>query len=88
MALAHLLLPEWDYATGGQNLPAPAGREPTIAQVIEATGWGSSTRVGGFLAGLQRQGSTLEVLQRARQVGAGKACARVSYSIYRLVEEI
>jgi hypothetical protein len=44
--------------------------------------------VGGFLAGLQRQGSKLEVLQRARQVGAGKACARVSYSIYCLVEEI
>jgi len=55
-------------------------------QIGEATGWTPHT-VRGFLAGLQRQGGKLEVLQRVRQVGPGKAGARGSYSIYRLVEE-
>jgi hypothetical protein len=43
--------------------------------------------VHGFLAGLRRQGSRVEVLHRVRQVGLGKGAARGSYSIYRLVEE-
>jgi biotin operon repressor len=55
-------------------------------QISEATGWASHT-VRGFLAGLQRQGSKIEVLQRVRQSGPGKEGARGSYSIYRLVGE-
>jgi hypothetical protein len=55
-------------------------------QIAEATGWAAHT-VRGFLAGLQRQGRTFEVLQRVRQVGVGKAGSRGSYSIYRLMEE-
>jgi hypothetical protein len=55
-------------------------------QIAAATTWAPHT-VRGFLAGLQRQGSKVEVLQRVRQVGPGKAGARGSYSIYRLVEE-
>jgi biotin operon repressor len=55
-------------------------------QISEATGWASHT-VRGFLAGLRRQGSKIEVLQRVRQSGPGKEGARGSYSIYRLVGE-
>jgi predicted ArsR family transcriptional regulator len=55
-------------------------------QIAESTGWAPHT-VRGFLAGLQRQGKTIEVLQRVRQVGTGKAGSRGSYSVYRLVEE-
>jgi hypothetical protein len=55
-------------------------------QITGATGW-ASHMVRGFLASLQRQGIKIEVLQRVRQVGAGKAGARGSYSIYRLAEE-
>jgi hypothetical protein len=55
-------------------------------QIAEATDWAPHT-VRGFLAGLQRKGSKLEVLQRVRQVGPGKAGARGNYSIYRLAEE-
>jgi hypothetical protein len=53
---------------------------------MEATGWAPHT-VRDFLAGLQRQGSGIDVLQRVRQVGPGKAGARGSYSIYRLAKE-
>ena len=55
-------------------------------QIAEATGWAPHT-VRGFLAGLQRQGGKLEVLQRVRQVGPGKAGARGSYTVYRLAEK-
>ena len=57
-------------------------------QIAEATGWAPHT-VRDFLASLQRQGSKFEVLERVRQIGGpGKAGARGSYSIYRLVEEL
>jgi hypothetical protein len=56
-------------------------------QIAEATGWAAHT-VRGFLAGLQRQGSKVEVVQRVRQARPGKAGAHGSYSIYRLVKEI
>jgi hypothetical protein len=55
----------------------------TIAQVIELTGWAPNT-VRGFLAGLKRKAISVEVLERARQVGSGKQGAKGSYSVYRL----
>jgi len=55
-------------------------------QIAEATGWAPHT-VRGFLAGLQRQGSKVTVLERVRQVGPGKAGVRGSYTVYRLREE-
>ncbi|WP_372623427.1 DUF3489 domain-containing protein [Falsiroseomonas sp.] len=56
----------------------------TIAQICEATGWQQHT-VRGFFAGLKkRQGITVEVLERVRQVGPNKEGARGSYSIYRI----
>jgi len=54
-------------------------------QITEVTGWAPHT-VRGFLAGLQRRGSKVAVLERVRQIGPGKAGARGSYSIYRLAE--
>ena len=53
----------------------------TIADIIHATGWQQHT-VCGFLAGLKRRGTTVEVLERVRQVGPGKQGAKGSYSIY------
>ena len=55
-------------------------------QIADATGWAPHT-VRGFLAGLQRQGSKVTVLERVRQVGPGQAGARGSYTVYRLPEE-
>jgi hypothetical protein len=55
----------------------------TIAQIIEATGWQSHT-VRGFLAGLKRKGTTVDVLERIRQVGPNKESAKGSFSIYRI----
>ncbi|MFZ6762232.1 DUF3489 domain-containing protein [Pseudoroseomonas sp. WGS1072] len=55
-------------------------------QIAEATGWAPHT-VRGFLAGVQRQGHRVEVLERVRQVGASKAGAHGSYTVYRLAEE-
>jgi hypothetical protein len=55
-------------------------------QIGEATGWAPHT-VRGFLAGLQRQGMNVQVLERVRLVGPGMAGARGSYSIYCLMEE-
>ncbi|HWX50658.1 MAG TPA: DUF3489 domain-containing protein, partial [Roseomonas sp.] len=55
------------------------------SQIAEVTGWAPHT-VRGFLAGLQRQGSKIEVLERVRQVGPGKAGARGSYTVYRLAD--
>ena len=55
----------------------------TIADIINATGWQQHT-VRGFLAGLKRRGTTVEVLERVRQVGPNKQGAKGSYSIYRV----
>lgn len=55
-------------------------------QIVEATGRAPHTG-RGFLAGLQWQGSKIEVLERRWHVGLGKAGARGSYSVYRLVDE-
>jgi hypothetical protein len=55
----------------------------TIAQVMEATGWAQHT-VRGFFAGLKKKGHTVEVLERVKQVSAGKQGAKGSYSVYRV----
>jgi hypothetical protein len=55
----------------------------TIAQVMETTGWAQHT-VRGFFAGLKKKGHTVEVLERVKQVSAGKQGAKGSYSIYRV----
>jgi predicted transcriptional regulator len=58
----------------------------TVAQIAEATGWANHT-VRGFFAGLKkRQGITVEVLERVRQVGLNKQGAKGSYTIYRIAE--
>jgi hypothetical protein len=57
----------------------------TIAEIIDATGWQPHT-VRGFLAGLKRKGTSVEVLERVRQVGPNKQGAKGSYSIYRIAE--
>ena len=53
--------------------------------IAAATGWAPHT-VRGFLAGLQRKGLAVTVLERVRQVGPNKAGAKGSYSIYRIAE--
>jgi hypothetical protein len=56
----------------------------TIAQIMEATAWQQHT-VRGFLAGLKkRQGISVEVLDRVRQVGPNKHGSKGSYSVYRI----
>jgi hypothetical protein len=55
----------------------------TIAQVMEATGWAQHT-VRGFFTGLKKKGHTVEVLERVKQVSAGKQGAKGSYSVYRV----
>lgn len=57
----------------------------TVAQVAEATGWATHT-VRGFLAGLKKAGTPVEVLERVRQVGPGKEGAKGSYTVYRVAE--
>ena len=54
-------------------------------QLIEATGWAPHT-VRGFLAGLQRKGIAVTVLERVRQVGPNKQGAKGSHSVYRAAE--
>ncbi len=55
----------------------------TIAQIMEATAWQSHT-ARGFLAGLKKKGTQVDVLDRVRQVGPNKEGARGSYSVYRI----
>ena len=57
----------------------------TVAQVAEATGWARHT-VHGFFAGLKTAGTSVEVLERVRQVGPGKQGAAGSYTVYRAAE--
>jgi hypothetical protein len=59
----------------------------TIAQVMETTGWAQHT-VRGFFAGLKKKGHTVEVLERVKQVSAGKQGAKGSYSIYRVTTPV
>ena len=57
----------------------------TIAQIMEVTGWQQHT-VRGFFAGLKkRQGISVTVLERVRQVGPGAQGSRGSHSIYTVV---
>ena len=57
----------------------------TVAQVAEATGWARHT-VHGFLAGVKKAGTPVEVLERVRQVGPGRQGAAGSYTVYRTAE--
>jgi hypothetical protein len=40
----------------------------------------------GFLAGLEKRGIEVSVLERVRQVGPNKAGAKGSYTVYRVAE--
>lgn len=53
--------------------------------IAEAMGWAPHT-VRGFLAGLSKEGTTVSVLERARQAGPNKAGARGSYTIYHIAD--
>ena len=56
----------------------------TVAQIVEATGWAQHT-VRGFLAGLKkRQGITVEIAERIRQVGPNKEGAKGPHTVYRV----
>ena len=57
----------------------------TVAQVADATGWATHT-VRGFFVGLKKAGTPVDVLERVRQVGAGKESAKGSYTVYRVAE--
>ena len=70
-------------ATGAPRKPREGA---TVAQIAEATGWAQHT-VRGFLAGLKkRQGITVEIAERIRQVGPNKQGTKGSYTVYRVAE--
>ena len=83
-----------DAVSGGPRQPRPDTkralvlgllRRPegaSVAQVVEATGWGRHT-VHGFLAGVKKAGTPIEVLERVRQIGPGKQGTTGSYTVYR-----
>ncbi|MGK7865523.1 DUF3489 domain-containing protein [Falsiroseomonas sp. E2-1-a4] len=50
----------------------------TITQIAEAAGWAPHTGRGFFTALRKRQGFEVQVLERIRQVGPNKECARGS----------
>ena len=54
----------------------------TIAQIVEVTGWQQHT-VRGFMAGLKKKGTTIEVIDRVRMVGPNRSGSPGSYSTYR-----
>jgi hypothetical protein len=54
-------------------------------QITEATGWAPHT-VRGFLAGLQKKGVPVAVLERVRQAGPNKQGAKGSFTIYRIAD--
>ena len=57
-----------------------------VAQIAEATGWAQHT-VRGVFAGLKkRQGITVEIAERIRQVGPNKQGAKGSYTVYRVAD--
>ena len=84
-------------ASGGSRPPRPNTRRAlvlgllrrpegaTVAQVTDATGWARHT-VHGFFAGLRKAGTSVEVLERVRQVGPAKQGAAGSYTVYRAAE--
>jgi hypothetical protein len=57
------------------------------SQIADAMGWAPHT-IRGFLAGLGKKGTKVEVLERVRQVGPNKTGAKGSYSVYRLYAEV
>ena len=59
----------------------------SVAQIMETTGWQPHT-VRGFLAGLKRRSIAVTVLDRVRQVNAGKDGSKGSYTIYQVVEAV
>ena len=56
----------------------------TAAQITEATGWAKHT-VHGFLAGLKKAGTPVQVLERVHQIGGGQG-SKGSYTVYGLKE--
>ena len=49
--------------------------------------WRAQHTVRGFFAGLKkRQGITVEIAERIRQVGPNKQGAKGSYTVYRVAE--
>ena len=70
----------------GQSPSTCLNNELLAPRVAEATGWAQHT-VRGFFAGLKkRQGITVEIAERIRQVGPNKQGAKGSYTVYRVAE--
>jgi predicted ArsR family transcriptional regulator len=57
----------------------------TVAQIAEATAWQPHT-IHGFFAGLRKRGIEVAVLERVRQVGAGRERVKGSYTVYQVTE--
>jgi hypothetical protein len=75
-------------ALGSSHAWPSRGREGASGpQIAEAMGWAPHT-VRGFLAGLAKNGITVDVLDRVRQVGPNKAGAKGSYTVYRFTKAL